>query len=320
MSVSHGSSWNFQEFRLFHLRYVRATPHNSLRFGARPRAAFFHPSIRPLLHKIVLDPQQFAAYSIQGHCVPLAIVLTILVRLEGLRPSKLLKRQVNQGLGSLRYHQFLQQHPTPGICLENFSHLERANSPLPLRLVEAFPSLNGLKGLAINLFRATIHQEPNEQKPTIFLFPSLLSRHNTSNDYLQVDLLLDSPDLTGRKVETDSKFPPHVLVVTDLVSLLARNCPTKRHNAHRYIGVCRSCCMLFSCLEDLQIHRRYPPPLFSDVSFHLYKRPCPSVPIIPTPPNSCTHLQANSCSHLLANSWTHLLPNSWTRHLLANSF
>ena len=262
MSVSHGSSWIYQEIRLFHLRHVRATPHNSLRFGGRPKPAFFHPSIEPLLRNLVLDPQQFATYGLKGHCVPLAIILTILVRFEGICSSNMTKQQVTRGLESLRYHQFLQRHPTPGICLENFSHLERSNSPLPLRLVEAFPSLNGLKGLAINLFRAVIHHEPNERKPTVFLFPSLLSRHNTDNDYLQVDLLLDSPDLTGRKVETDSKFPPHVLVVTNLISLLARNSHTKRHNAHRYIGICRSCCMLFSCLEDLQIHCRCPPSSF----------------------------------------------------------
>ena len=276
MSVQYGSSWIFEFIKVFHIRFVRATPHNALIFGTRPKKSLsLHSDIAPLLSRAILDPNDFVNYRLRGHCVPAAIILSILVQHEKISSSRIRKNHVTLGLQSLRYHQFLEGTLTPGIALENFRNLESANSPLPLPLIEAFSSLKPFKGIAINVFRALVRRQEKKdnsnvynegssteyptpsshspEKARIYLFPTLLSKHNQDTSYAQIDLLIDSPELREKyQSSSNPKSLPHVLCITSLVTLLATN---KHGSAFRYNSVCRSCCMVFSNIEDLNHHQ-----------------------------------------------------------------
>lgn len=261
MDAEYGSSWIFSHFRLFHVRFARAAPHNAIRFGLRPKGdCGFNPTIAPLLKQIV-DPQQFALIGYhrpEGLCIPISIIITILTQYVGVPVTELTKKRINEGVDTLRFRQLL--HPTSGIKLENLRHLEVINTPLPVALTALYPILeqNLFKGLSINVFRAVVGKDPdNPQKPAIYLFPTLLGRHHADSQYLQVDVLLDSPDLRPshhKQQEAGIKnSPAHVLLIPNLAAFLARGKPGEKH-AYRYTHVCRSCCRVFSCLEDMQIH------------------------------------------------------------------
>ena len=263
MSSYFGSAWIFKSVRLFHLRYVRAAPHNQIRFGARPNQSgpSFHPNIASLLRNLVKDPEHFAIKALNGCCVPISIVLSVLTRLEGVQPCRVTKGQITQGLNSLHFQQFLKLQPPPaGICLSSFRALELANTPLPLPLVELFPSLGGFKGLSLNVYRALVRKDPDkDDEPIIYFFPTLLGKNHANSSFFQVDLLIDSTDLRPESLNLGpdtKKSPLHVLTVLDLAALLARSCPAKRSNAARYHILCRQCCKVFTNDEDLSIHRR----------------------------------------------------------------
>ena len=264
MSSYFGSAWIFKSVRLFHLRYVRAAPHNRIRFGARPKQSApltFHPNIANILRNLVLEPEHFAIKGLKGCCVPISIVLSAMTRLQSLQPSEITKGQISQGLNSLRFQQFLRQHPPPaGICLSSFRALELANTPLPLALIELFPPLDHLKGLSLNVYRALVLKDPDkDDEPTVYFFPTLLGKNHADPSFFQVDLLIDSSDLRPNSLNSGpdtKKSPLHVLTLIDLAALLARSNPTKRTNASRYPFICRQCCKVFTNDEDLTIHRR----------------------------------------------------------------
>ena len=263
MSSYFGSAWIFKSVRLFHLRYVRAAPHNRIRYGARPNqsAPTFHPNIAGLLRNLVLDPEHFAIKGLKGCCVPISIVLSVLTRLEGVQASRVTKEQITRGLNCLRFQQFLRQYPPPaGICLSSFRALELANTPLPFPLVDLFPSLDNFKGLSLNVYRALVLKEPDkgDDEPIIYFFPTLLGKNHANNSFFQVDLLIDSTDLRPHSLNSgpDTKSPLHVLTMLDLAALLTRSTPTKRTNARRYQILCRQCCKVFTNDEDLSIHRK----------------------------------------------------------------
>ena len=265
MDAEFGSSWIFLRFRLFHVRFARATPHNALRFGLRPKAnCDFHPSIAPLL-KPILDPEHFTLQHCHQHglCIPISIVLTILVCYEGVRPIDIKKKAVNEGVDTLRFRQLLQPPPTPGIKLENLRHLEAVNSPLPIALLNLYPRLRQklFEGLSINVFRAVVGKDPDDPLKSVYLFPTLLGQHHANPQYLQIDVLLDSPDIRPpalKQKANEKNTPAHVLLIPDLPKFLARNNPliSKNRNVYRYTFVCRSCCRIFSCGEDLKIHQK----------------------------------------------------------------
>ena len=259
MSSFFGSAWQFLRVRVFHVRYVKAGAHNLVRFGARPDSTSFHPDISPLLGSLVLDPQNFAQQATQAaYCIPISIILSILIRFEGERFSEIGKKMVSQGLNVLNFQQFLQH--SNGISISDFRRLESANTPLPSALVQRFPAIQTYKGLALNLYRSVIRQDPdNITQKQIFIFPMVLSANHKSDSFVQVDLLLDSTDLRpkGRDSPTFPKSPLHVLTIHNLIGLLARNSHSKRKHANRYSHICRSCCHIFTSKEDLDIHRRY---------------------------------------------------------------
>ena len=271
MSYDWGSSWVYEQILTFHVRFARATPENALRFGGRPKQTSsnsFHPSIAPTFRSLVLDPEDFINET--GHCLAVSIILTILIQFEKVPSTSVRKNQITKLLRHLRYQQFLQpktKKQQAGISLENFQDVEKANSPLPLELVESCPSLKSKKGLAINVFRAIprkLPDEPPDHLPTIFIFPTMLSTKNTDEDYLQVDLLLDSADLRPNQIEhnhDDRTSPTHILCIPNLLTLLIRNSPYKTskyaYNTRYYTHFCRSCSKLYSCIEDLTLHRNF---------------------------------------------------------------
>ena len=259
MSSFFGSAWQFLRVRVFHVRYVKAGAHNLIRFGARPDPTSFHADISPLLANLVVDPQHFAQQTTQNACcVPISIILSILLHFEGEKMRNIGKKKVSLGLKMLNFQQFLQH--SNGISISDFRRLESANTPLPLALVEQFPSIETYKGLALNLYRSVIRQDPdNITQKQIFIFPMVLSANHKSDSFVQVDLLLDSTNLRpkGRDSPTFPKSPLHVLTIHNLIGLLARNSQSKRNNATRYSHICRSCCHIFTSKEDLDIHRRY---------------------------------------------------------------
>ena len=274
MANYFGSSWQFLRVKVFHLRFVKAAPHNLIRFGVRPKQTnSFHPEIQPLFRSLVLDPEPFALAALKGCCVPISIILSVLIRFHVTPASDIGKKQVMRGLNSFNFQHLLQPD---GINLSDFGRLESANTPLSQSFLDSFPSLSsGYKGLALNLFRAVLHKD-EEQRPLIYIFPSRLSPRHEDTAFLQIDLLLDSPQLRPEAASPHSRPPHtnplHVLAIPDLIKLLARNDHLKRQNSQRYTEICRRCCSIFSSFEDLNIHRRYIyllPTIFS-LSLSLY--------------------------------------------------
>ena len=260
MASFFGSEWKFLRIRFFHVRYVKAGAHNLIRFGRRPQPTSFHPHISPILHSYVLDPENFTQSITQkGCCIPISIILSILIQFEGKPPIHIGKKMVSQGLNALNFQQFIQH--SDGISISDFRRLESANTPLPLALKEQFPAIETYSGIALNLYRAIIRQDPDNQqnKNILILFPMVLSTHHKDEMFLQVDLLLDSTDLRpeAQNSATSPKSALHVLTLHNLIGLLTRNSESKYLNASKYTHVCRSCCQIFTGKEDLDIHRRY---------------------------------------------------------------
>ena len=269
MSSEFGSSWVYEQILMFHVRFARATPNNAIRFGMRPKRAsnFFHPTIAPTLRSYVLDPENFIPHGApSGICLPISVLLSILIKYEKVPANCVRIKQITKNLKFLHFHQFLQQqHPKEqaGISLENFQDFEKANTPLPLELVESCSSLATKKGLAINVFQAIPHKNPDDTSdalPTIYIFPTMLSTNNTREDFLQVDVLLDSADLRAnhKHNDYDRSLPAHVLSIPNLLALLSKNNPNRSGKYERntyYTHLCRSCCKIFSSSEDLYLHR-----------------------------------------------------------------
>ena len=258
MSSYFGSAWQFLRVKVFHLRFAKAEPHNLIRFGIRPkRSDSFHPDIRPLFSNYVIDPEPFALVGVKAACVPISIVLSVLLRESAFTPNTLGKKQVAQGLNTLRF-QHLLHRPDGGINLSDFKRLESANTPLPMSFTDRFPSVSQYKGLALNLFRAVLHRDGNH-KPMIYFFPSRLSPHHEDSAFLQIDLLLDSPELRPKKAPIHSESSAlHILAIPNLIKLLAMRHGDENtaHNSTRYDEICRQCCRIFTAREDLEIHRR----------------------------------------------------------------
>ena len=240
MSTEFGSSWNFQQYLQFHIRYIRATNSNMIRYGSRPRyTAFFNKKASLLFKGQVYDPTFFAFG--KSLCVPIAICVSLFLKFKYSQLRSIPFPEMKLAINALNFAEVYSPDPTDGgISPHSFRQLERLNTPFPEALLTIFPRLQPFQGLAINLFRV---QLASDEKPTAFLFPSLLSLHNTKPTHVQIDLLRDSPS-----IRPDTIIPTrnHVLTIRNLPSLIANRCPSYDHtNSRRYQFACRSCLRVF---------------------------------------------------------------------------
>ena len=268
MLTIYGSCWLFHSCNVFHLRYAIGGQNNQLqRFSGRPNdnRRKFHPNIKHLVSDYLFDPdvyiENFSLY--RGVCIPVSICLTILVGIEKKPPSHITKKDVSQILPCLNFHHLVEHKKCepPSIPLKNFKNLEKANSPIPLKLSKLIPGLSTFRGIALNLFRIQCGDSENDK--TIHIYPKLLSPKHDSNEYLQVDLIEDGPHLWANSQinplhnpKTLHSSPAHVLVVPDFIKFLYTNNLQYQHNGARDCHFCcRICQSLFKSAVSFKSHK-----------------------------------------------------------------
>ena len=217
--------------------------YNLYRFGADARRNIgFHPMIKSLFHRLVLDPTYYLrqGFSRTNLCIPACIILAFHSRLGVSINRNLNIQRVEQELRALNFRSLLNP-TTTGISLEQLSQLEELNSnPISPALIRLFPALAYYQGIAINQFR--ISRNDTEFR----IFPVSLSKHSRALDRFQIDLLIDNSDIRPdhHRGLFDRSPIKHCLLITRLNNFVAKMIG-RGTNQTRYQTVCRTCFRLF---------------------------------------------------------------------------
>ena len=237
------SGWSYVRIIHFDCRYLASQAYNLYRFGADARRNIgFHPMIKSLFHRIVLDPLYYLrqGFPRANLCVPACMILAFHCRLGHSVNRTLNIHKMETELEALSYRSLLTPG-TVGISLSQLSQLETLNSnPIHSSLLRLFPALAFYKGVAINQFRV-------RRSGTDFrIFPVSLSKHSRASDWFQIDLLIDSTDIRPESCEKSFDHSPtkHCLVITNLARLVAKM-TGKCANFSKYEVICRTCFRLF---------------------------------------------------------------------------
>lgn len=253
MSADFGSSWNFSRICQFHIRHIRALPSNMIRFGARSRlGAAYLPPVEKLFNGCVYDPDAFPPSTINNICVIKSIALAMFLSITPITPREIKSESMNRAIQALKYQHVLDPFPDGGVSATNFRALERANSPIPLPLIQLIPELGMYSGIAINLFRPKLSAD---KSPKIYIFPTQLSVKHQDPAFLQVDLLKCTPELLAEPTKMNKTA--HVLTIPHLARFLALRNPTYRLNAHQYRYICRHCLSIFVSIQLMNRHNKY---------------------------------------------------------------
>lgn len=268
MLTIYGSCWLFHSCTTFHTRFAVGNLNNRLqRFSGRCKLNMreFHPNIKHLVSDYLLDPdiykETYSPYA--GACVPISICLTILINIEKRPPNSITKKDVSQLLSLLNFHHLVEykRNELPSIPLKNFKALEKANSPIPLKLTKFSSNMSQFRGIAVNLFR--IQRGDSENEKTIHIFAKLLSSNHDSEHYLQVDLIEDGPHLWAddeayphQKPKAPHFSPAHILVVPNFIKFLyTNNLRFQSHGARDCHYCCRICHSLFNSYASFSSHK-----------------------------------------------------------------
>ena len=236
--------WSYVRIVQFDCRYVASEALNCHRFGSDARRAIgFHPLIKSLFHRVVIDPLFYLrqGYSRANLCIPACIIMAFHSRL-GSALSNLNIQTMERELGSLNYRSVLSPGSI-GIPLEQLSRLETLNSdPIGPSLLRLFPALGFFEGIAINQFRICRSQTDFR------IFSVSLSKHSRSSNRFQIDLLVDNSDIRPERTEHSVNHSPtkHCLLITNLAKLVAT---MTGKSVKYYQAICRSCFRLFNAMD-----------------------------------------------------------------------
>ena len=172
-------------------------------------------------------------------CLPACVIMALHSKLGGSLNRNLTISRMEEQLEALNFRSLLTVGRV-GIPLNQLSKFEDINScPIRPSLLRLFPSLGFFKGISVNQFIL------RRSDKDFSLFPVSLSKFSRDLDRFQVDLLIESPDLREKSpFANDNPSNKHLLVITNLVSLLAKM-KGKTANVSKYTAVCRSCLRLF---------------------------------------------------------------------------
>ena len=250
---SQESGWSFFAISCVDVRVAENTPSNLLRFaGSSDKNRPFHPLLKNLFHKLVVDPSPFLrkGFAKDNYCVPACILLALHNRLgPPIRTMNVTK--IEAELPLLNFSGLLQVS-RPGISLSQLSALEKRLSPVPSGLLRAFPALAIYRGISLNLF--TVRRADGEFR----LFPTSLSEHSRDSNFFSVDMIVDNDDI--REINAPATSHPrgvlHCLLVLQLARLVNKF-SHRRSNVSKYAHICKVCMKTFHSaagkLEHFQI-------------------------------------------------------------------
>ena len=268
MLTIYGSSWLFYSCTVFHIRFAVGNLHNHLqRFSGRCKQSMrqFHPNIKHLVTDYLMDPdiykEKFSPY--KGVCIPISICLTILIKIGKKTPCLITKKNVSELLQCLNFHHLIEykKNEIPSIPLKNFNKLEKANSPIPPKLIKFYSKLSEFKGIALNLFRIQVGDNKNEKD--IHIFPKLLSKFYDLEEYLQIDLAEDGPHLWEnsetypyQNPKPPNFSPSHILAIPNFLRFIyTNNLQYQAHGARDCHFVCRVCLALHKSYCSFLSHK-----------------------------------------------------------------
>ena len=243
----------FRKFLQWDVRHVIATADNELRYtyGGRPRSLNYHPLLKPLLFRSIIDPAPYLrqGYARENLCVLCAVIISLCSRLgKNLQKFTISKMEsvieILETTGLFRLEE-------AGLGLTQFSKFEILNRPIPDALVRLFPQLSYYQGFSLNLFRVRRMQN------CFRIFPISLSQHNRKSDFFQIDMIQVSDDLLQVPVsqsDTNHHLKGHVLAVPFLSKLITKFHRSKKANWSKFIFLCRSCMSTFKSVASKDQH------------------------------------------------------------------
>ena len=259
-----GSSWLFFKILVCHIRFAVGNLNNRLEhFSGHPKQSRqFHPNIRSILSHHCYDPDTYVESSspYKGVCIPIAICLKILVSIEKKFPCLITKNDVSKLLPLLNFHHLIEYKKNflPSIPLSNFRQLDKSNTPIPIRLTQHSKHLSNFKGISCNLFRFDL-SKTDEHNKSIHIFPRYLGQFYDCEDYLQIDMVEDHPDLwqdQPHNHQPKKTCSNHVLIIPNFLQFLYMN--NRKYQSHGYRDckyVCRVCQNFFRDFSEAKMHK-----------------------------------------------------------------
>ena len=200
-----------------------------------------------------MDPASYLPSELDRQiCVIGCTAITLLIKAGGFTPHSITKKSLDAALELINYRRLL----TPrGIPITSFAKLERLNSPPSAQMKHLLPNMSQYQGIAYNVFKAKI-VNPDSNSPQAYIFPKLLSLHNSDDTFLQVDLMIDNEvtfydapttnSAMSTQATSNRQTTHHVLAIANLCKLVGRRNPLKRTHASRFSHVCRRCLTLMT--------------------------------------------------------------------------
>lgn len=243
------TGWTFRKILQFHVRHVFGDLQNVISYGCRKRSDPFDPRLSTSFRYNVRDPYTFIdKRSNENICIPAAVIVCLEHEFGTKIVSRLTATEIKMKLNALNFISLLDVYST-GIRLSDLHLFEKLNTPLEKKLLTHYPLLKGYSGLAINVF--TIHR--SEQLNCFTLFPKQLSKNHRDTNFLQIDLLVDTPSIrakaaVGVAAGTSKKESQHVLAILNLARLLIsfKSNEEKLFNSHRFQFPCRACATVYN--------------------------------------------------------------------------
>ena len=244
---SQESGWSFYSITCVDVRVAANTPTNRLRFAGHPVLRPFHPLLKDLFRRIVIDPARKlkAGYNRNTLCVPACVLLAIHVKI-GPAMKSVSKTAFESELKLLGFSSLLDISK-PGIALSQLSAFEELLSPIPASLRRKFPLLSVYRGISLNVFTV-------QRKDDAFdIFPTSLSKHSRNSQFFQVDMMVDNDDIReARNTTSPIRNVLHCLLITRLPGLITRF--SKGRNSYRWNNMCRVCMTTFYNTEAMNEH------------------------------------------------------------------
>ena len=179
--------------------------------------------------------------------------------------NNLKKKELTRLVHLIPYQELLKRDQL-GIAIKDFKALEKLVFECT-EFTNQFPflKLNHYQGLSLNIFCVQKYQLKREESTNSYhLMPMLLSDHWNHTTHLQIDCLLDTPNLWKKEIQKQAEIKPiskkltsdyHLLIILNLSRLLRSfenrggNCTIKPYN-----NTCRSCLKYFDNFPNYVSH------------------------------------------------------------------
>lgn len=246
------SGWVFESIVNYDIRICHNLPDNFVRYAGKVKTDPFHPHLRDLFCRTVIDPTKYLrkGYDRDNLCVPMTIILACHFKLgPPLNGNSASMTTLRQEMNYLNFEAVMKVEQV-GLSLSELSSFENILSPIPTDLIRCFPQLVYFKGISISAF--TIQRRETDFR----IFPTSLSPYSRDSNYFKVDILIDSPDirpLTSRSFDSCETKVCHVLAIKDLASLLNRF-GVHKTNSFLFSHICRTCMRVFSSNSSKLTH------------------------------------------------------------------